>query len=295
MTGLTLNILGAGKVGRVLARLFCQSQDVQIGQVLNTSLASATEATEFIGQGTAVPDWSGLQPADAWMIASVDSSISLLADQLYQSGLVESGQLVFHLSGVLCADVFRKLQDQGVIAASAHLLKSFPDPDLAYRSFGQPFCALEGDDAACETLEPWLLGLGACPFRLAAEQKVLYHAANTMLCNYLLALLDTGLLCYEQAGIDPRQALEMVAPLMRETLENGLRAGPAEAMTGPLVRGDHDTVRAHLEQLPIGARDIYRSLGNHLLQMAESSDRLTADQVRSIREVFRNSSPLALD
>ena len=116
-----------------------------------------------------------------------------------------------------------------------------------------------------------------------------------MLCNYLLALLDAGLLCYDQAGIDPGLALEMVAPLMRETLENGLSAGPDKAMTGPLIRGDLDTVRVHLEQLPDAAADIYRALGRHVLRMAESSDRLTADQVRGIQKILRESDPIALD
>lgn len=295
MTCLTVNILGAGKVARVLARLLCERHLFQVGQVLNTSLASASDAVAFIGQGTAVPDWSRLQSAEVWMIGSNDANISQLAAQLADSGLVKDGQLVFHLSGVCCADVFKSLQDQGVLAASVHLLKSFPDPDAAYRSFGQPFCALEGDDAACEMLEPWLRDLGARPIRLAARQKVLYHAANTMLCNYLLALLDAGLLCYEQAGIDPGQALEMIGPLMRETLENGLAAGPVKALTGPLMRGDQDTVRAHLEELPDAVGDIYRALGEHVLQMAESSNRLTAGQADTIREIFRNSGPIALD
>ena len=289
MPNLTLNILGAGTVGRVLARLFSEEQQFRVCQVLNTKLTSATVASHFIGQGEPLSDWSGLRQADAWMIGSVDSAIPKLADQLADSGLVKRDQLVFHLSGVRCADVFQRLQDLGAVAASLHPLKSFPDPELGYRSFGQTSCALEGDEAACRLLEPLLECIGARPFRLAAKQKVLYHAANTMLCNYLLGLLDAGLACYEQVGISSERALEMVAPLMQETLANGLSLGPGNALTGPLVRGDGETVRAHLDQLPEFAKEIYRSLGIHVLQMAQKSGRLTAAQTVVLEKIFRGS------
>jgi predicted short-subunit dehydrogenase-like oxidoreductase (DUF2520 family) len=281
-----MNIIGAGKVGRVLGRLLGDADQFRIQQVLNRSMASARSAAEFMGQGEATDSWSELRAADAWMIGSNDRSIKTLAEQLAQAKLVAGGQLVFHLSGALCADELAALGRQGAVLASLHPLKSFPDPLIDYQSFAGTYCALEGDERVCQRLERALQGIAARPFKLDAQQKLAYHAANTILSNYLLALLDVGLGCYREAGIEHEQAMEMVAPLMQQTLANGMALGPERALTGPLARGDKEIVRQHLSQLPDFAQEIYRSLGLHALQMAHQSGRLGIAQFRDFRKIF---------
>jgi len=281
-----LNIIGAGTVGRVLGRLLTEAGQLRLQQVLNTSLASAESAVEFIGPGQALEQWSQLRTAAVWMLASNDQAIPVISERLAETGLIGAGQIVFHLCGALDAGVLSGLSKQGAAVASIHPLKSFPDPMLGYRSFDPTWCALEGDPDACERLQGWFEAIGARVFALASEQKLLYHAANTLLCNQMLALLDVGLECYTAAGIAPQQARALLAPLMQENLACGLSMGPAAAMTGPLLRGDLDTVRGHLQKLPESARAIYCVLGRRVVTMAENSGRLEPAHARSLEEIL---------
>ena len=77
----------------------------------------------------------------------------------------------------------------------------------------------------------------ATPFPLDPAGKTLYHGATVMACNNLVALLEAALQLYEQAGVPRPTALEIIAPIVRGTVDNVLRMGTTEAPTGPVARG----------------------------------------------------------
>ena len=104
-----------------------------------------------------------------------------------------------------------------------------------------------------------------------AQSKVLYHAASVIVCNYLAALVETGLRCYEKAGIPRDVASAMTQPIVRETLENVIHLGPGPALTGPIARGDASVVARQVQALDAwdsGAAQIYRSLGAAAVALA---------------------------
>ena len=87
----------------------------------------------------------------------------------------------------------------------------------------------------------------------------------------LTAAIDAATVLMAQAGVPRRAALEAVGPLCRASVDNALRLGPAEALTGPVVRGDAGTVAAHLAaigQAPASAAGLYRAAARHLLSLA---------------------------
>lgn len=276
----TLNVIGAGRVGRTLALLWRRAGTFRVGGVLGRAVAGAQAAVDFIGEGRAADDPAGLPPAEVWMLTPPDHAIEACCAGLAQRGLLRAGDVVFHCSGALGADMLRSAAAAGATVASVHPLKSFAEAQAAARTFGGTYCVAEGEAAALATLRPAFEAIGARVAEIDPRHKVLYHAAGVIVCNYLVALVEGGLRCYEMAGISRDTAVTMMAPLVRETVDNVFRLGTARALTGPIARGDEAVVAHHLDAL--GARDpqlreLYRQLGAIALDLARTRGEVDAE------------------
>jgi predicted short-subunit dehydrogenase-like oxidoreductase (DUF2520 family) len=258
----TLNLVGAGKVGRVLGRLFAASGAFQVQDVLTRSEASAVDAVRFMGAGRAVTDMAAMRAADAWMLAVSDDQIAAACAQLAQRHAL-AGTVVFHCSGAKCSGELRLAVQAGAAAASVHPVRSFADPEQVARQFAATFCGIEGDARALALLEPALAAIGAQTVPIDAAAKTVYHAASVFASNYLVTVLDAALRAYQAAGIPEPTARALAGPLAGETLSNVLRLGPGAALTGPIARGDMATVARQQDGLDAwdGATgELYRAL-----------------------------------
>jgi predicted short-subunit dehydrogenase-like oxidoreductase (DUF2520 family) len=267
----TLNVIGAGRVGRTLAHLLHHNQMFAIQAVLNGTAASARAAVAFIGAGDAAQALEAMAPADVWMVTTPDRRIADTCAMLAASGRLRPGDVVFHCSGALASSELETAAAAGALVASVHPLKTFAEPADAIRTFAGTPCVAEGDPAALQVLAPVFERIGARLMEIDRGGKTLYHAACVIVSNDLVALLETGLRCYEQAGIARDAASRMIEPIVRETVENVLRSGTARALTGPVARGDDLVVARHLEALDASdARiaAIYRVLGRVALELA---------------------------
>jgi predicted short-subunit dehydrogenase-like oxidoreductase (DUF2520 family) len=267
----TLNIIGAGRVGRTLAALWQQQGVFVIQGVLNRTLGSARAAVAFIGAGRAAAALAAMHCADAWMLATPDSALVDTAAQLAASGRLREGDVVFHCSGALPASEMRAAIMSGVAVASVHPLKSFADPGDAVRTFSGTYCATEGESAALLLLVPAFEQIGARVTEIDAQFKTVYHAASVIVCNYLTALMEAGLQCYEKAGLSRTTASAMMEPLVRETVDNIFRLGTVNALTGPIARGDHAVVARQLTALrefDPRVAEIYRALGKMAVELS---------------------------
>jgi predicted short-subunit dehydrogenase-like oxidoreductase (DUF2520 family) len=258
----TLNIVGAGKVGRVLGRLFAASGAYQVQDVLTRSEASALDAVAFIGAGRPVGAMQAMRAADAWMLAVTDDQIGPACASLAASHAL-AGVLVFHCSGARSSADLQAAQDAGAATASVHPVRSFADPEHVARHFEATFCGIEGQAPALAMLAPALAAIGAQPVTIEAAAKTVYHAASVFASNYLVTVLDAALRAYQAAGMPEHTARALAGPLATETLENVLRIGAGRALTGPIARGDMATVarqQAALDEWDGATATLYRAL-----------------------------------
>ena len=290
-----LNIIGCGKLGRTLARLWHDAGQFEIGDVCNSTLASARNACNFIGAGRPLDSIAVMQAADCWMIATPDDSIVATAISLTGSGLIQSGnQCVFHCSGSQSSAALGALQSHTRLLASIHPVHSFAEPQQSLHSFAGSFCAHEGNKEALQLLLPKFSAIGAKSIAIRGEDKLLYHAASVMGCNYLVALLDASLECYQRAGIDRDTAAQLLLPLARQTLENTLQHSPAAALTGPIARGDCATVARQLQDLDGHSAElaaVYRLLGQRALEIARCG-KPDGEQWREMAEILSPGAPI---
>ena len=286
---LSLNIIGCGRVGRTLARLWAQDGTFTIQDVLDRGLEQSQAAVAFIGQGRAADAVGQMRGAEAWMLTPPDDQIVACCTALAASGLLAAGNVVFHCSGALPSRDLAPAAARGAVVASVHPLKSFADPAIAVQTFRGTHCAAEGDATALAVLRPAFERIGGSVSEIDPGFKTIYHAASVIVCNYLTALLETGLRCYQKSGFERETALRMMQPLVRETLDNVFKLGTVNALTGPIARGDHAVVAHQVEAL--GAWDtriaaIYQQLGAVAVELARAQGKADADALAAIERLL---------
>lgn len=257
----TVNLIGAGHVGRVLGKLLAV-HGFRIQQVLTRSAASAQQAVDFMGAGSVATAYEQLQPADVHVLAVGDDQIVAASEALARAVPLQ-GSIVFHCSGALASDQLQAARDAGALVASVHPIRSFADPASVAAQFSGTFCGIEGDAGALAVLTPALQAIGAQPVPINAAAKTVYHAAAVFASNYLVTVLDAALRAYQAAGIPEPVARQLAQPLASESMANVFRLGAATALSGPIARGDMATVAR--QQQAVSAWDeetgaLYRAL-----------------------------------
>ncbi len=199
----------------------------------------------------------------------IRGAASLLADRLVARAFVRQRvkvRFALHSSGALSSRELDPLRTAGAAVASAHPLMTFvagTHPSLT----GVPF-AMEGDAAATRVARRMVRELGGESFALPASRKAAYHTWATLTSPLLLAFLVTLEEAARAAGFTRQDARRKSLPIIRQTLENYSRLGPAQSFSGPLIRGDAETVAKHLAVLKKhpGAREVYVALARAALR-----------------------------
>ena len=175
-------------------------------------------------------------------------------------------RFAFHSSGAVLSRELEPLRKVGIAVASVHPLMTFvagTHPSLT----AVPF-AIEGDTAATRVAREIVRKLGGESFSLPAARKAAYHAWATLTSPLLLAFLMTLEEAARAAGFTRKDARRKSLPIIRQTLANYSRLGPAPSFSGPLVRGDAETVARHLAVLKKhpGPCEVYVALARAALR-----------------------------
>lgn len=232
----------------------------------------------------------GLEPARATtgavFLAVPDHVVPEMAHALAGQGGAPAGCAAFHLSGVLTTEVLAPLHAQGYAIGSFHPLQAIAHPVTGAERLPGSYVAVTGAPAAVAVARRMAAALGSPVLTVPESRRPLYHAAAVMASNFLPPLLDAASRMLERAGIPYDEALPALLPLVRGALANLEEAGFEAAITGPIPRGDVETVRLHLRALDPEDRRLYRLLGLALTRLA--SGRLDEDARRELMEIFQN-------
>lgn len=283
----SLNIIGAGRLGQTLGRLFHTNQCFQINGICNSSELSAKNAVDFVGAGGACRSLAQLPPADVVMIATPDALIKRTANALTDISAVKHSKLVFHCSGVTTSSVLLPLKNHTTSVASIHPNMTFASAKVSVDHFSGTYCAFEGDDAGFDLLENAFKKIGGQVFQIKADQKATYHAATALSCNYLIALMDVVVQLYLKIGVTRETALAIMQPIVKKTVDNVFSLDTVAALTGPIARGDVNTVQLHLNALEDPyTKDLYKQLGLRLVQLATEKGNAEKKQLGEIERLL---------
>ncbi len=249
----------------------------------------ARAAAEFIGPGVEAVLYEDL-PAHASriLIAVADHAVEPVAESL-SARWPSHGGVALHTCGAKGVEALDALCRRGIHCGTLHPLQTIPDPATGVQALRGVAFAVSGDPLAVAWAQR-IAGLcGGSILEISAEFRPLYHAAAVMAGNYVVALLAAAETLLGAAGVESTWALEALGPLVRSSVDNALRAGPAAALTGPISRGDAATVAAHLQALARtteSIRDLYRAAGIQTLELARRRG-LDAAQAAAIEDILR--------
>ena len=283
MTRHSLGVIGAGRVGSVLAARF-RAAGHQIVGVSGRSPASQLRIQ------TLLPDVDVLAPAEVaaraemLLLAVPDDALIRIAEEL--APVVRPGQVVLHTSGRHGTEALAALARGGARTIAFHPAMTFTGTDVDLDRtcvFG-----LTADAAERALAEELVSELGGTSMWIDESDRSLYHAALAHGANHLVTIVAQSMDLLRQAGAtDPAAVLR---PLLTAALGNALDFGDA-ALTGPVVRGDVTTIRAHADAFidagtPAATRDAYNALARATAARAEADGRLTPTAARDIRQAL---------
>ncbi len=282
-------IIGPGRLGTALAVLLGR-KGWRFTGACGRDIAGAERACAAAGGGLAVTDPATIAAKSRLvMITTPDDAIGPVCRAIAVRGGFAEGSVVAHCSGVLNSSVLAPAERSGAHTGSMHPIQSFPTARHAVRMLPGSYCCIEGDHRSMQLLHAMADALQLRMLRIPTDKKPLYHAGAVMASNFLVALLDIAQDLESAAGLSPEEALAPFLPLVRATLENVENLGAARALTGPLARGDCNTVKMHMENMHRhcpAALPAYRSLALRALELGIQQGGVSEEDAASIRQML---------
>ncbi len=284
-----ISIIGAGVVGVSLGILAVRA-GYRVAAIASRSESSALKAAGLIGPEASVCSTSEAAVRGELVLLTVDDdSIADVACELADADAVRCGTVFAHCSGALSSEVLAPIAARGGRTASMHPLQTFPSILIAVDALPGCHCFCEGDPTALTMVMQFAGDIGCVPVELDADRKALYHAAACMACNYLATLQEAAIATAMLAGIGAEPARKALAPLIAATVSNISKLGPAESLTGPIARGDTQTVAGHIEALDVVDPDLaslYRQLGRRTVKLAQKAGRIDTETARRLLAIL---------
>ncbi|HTW31073.1 MAG TPA: Rossmann-like and DUF2520 domain-containing protein [Candidatus Sulfotelmatobacter sp.] len=254
-------IVGAGNLASALAiSLHAVGYTIEavVGRSRSASPARARNLAKVVGAHARTSLPRNLQASAIWFCVP-DSEIHKAAGAVADK-MDWSGRIALHPSGVLTSDELDELRRRGAAVASVHPMMTFVRGSRP-RLIGVPF-AVEGDAAAVQAAQRMVKDLGGRAYAIRKVDKAAYHAWGTFASPLFTALLATAEHVARAAGVPAKEARGRMIPILRQTLENYASFGAAAGFSGPIIRGDVDTVKRHLHVLRAMPRvcEVYRAL-----------------------------------
>lgn len=283
-----ITLIGTGKLGTSLG--FALSlKGYRIAALSDRDHSSAKESRQIIGEGKVFKKNAPAARLGDWVILSVpDDEIVKVAEELADSDIEWKGKYVFHCSGLHSTESLKSLKIKGAGTASIHPVRSFPQKKPSPDAFENTFFGLEGKAEALKAAKKIVLLLGGRFFLLRPEDKPLYHTACSLASNFLVTLLDTAMCLFQQAGLTKHVASQILFPLVQGTLQNVKKFNAGSALTGPIVRGDKDSVQKQLkalEKFP-EVQELYKKLAFQTLCFAGREKNLSGADFNALKALL---------
>lgn len=276
-------LIGAGTVGTAVAMLLQDSGHRPVG-VVSRMPASAERAASVLE--TTVVDQA--PDADAYLIGAPLDAVPGIVDYVLNAVDV-SGRYFVHFAGAAGIRPLQGAVNAGAHACALHPVQACPDLDSALRNLPGSVWGVTTSPDASVWSEAFVASVSGTALAVREDDRPLWHAAAVITSNGIAALLAGGEAILER--LDVRQPEEVLGPLARGTLDNAVLGGGGGAtLTGPVVRGELDSVREHFVRLK-GAderlADFYALVSSLIVQAAARAERVPPDLPQRLDETLR--------
>ncbi len=231
-------LVGPGRAGTALAMALDRAGHHVVAIAARRTSHAAEAAARFGADPIAIGD--PIPPVDLLLIAVRDAAIDEVAHMV--APVSGDATAVVHLSGATSVDALDPIAAMGTPTGSFHPLQTLPSPASGADELDGAWIAITATDPLRTTLHELATSFGGRPFDLDDEQKATYHAAAAAAANFPLAALMVSHDLFVAAEVP----FEVARPLVETMVANAFEQGPSQSLTGPVARGDVDTVVAQL-------------------------------------------------
>ena len=283
-----LGFIGAGRVGGALA-IALASAGYPVAAVASRSIASARALAERV---------AGAQPfeSSAEVVARADIVFITTPDDAIRSTVAGlhwcAGSAVVHTSGVESREILDSAYEAGADTGSLHPLQTFANREQSLSNLPGSVFAVEAEEPLRGVLLAMVGALHGTPIELRAEDKALYHASAVLASNYAVTLMKLASDLWLRLGWEREASVRALLPLLRGAVNNLETLGVPQALTGPVSRGDVETVRRHLDALTASAAHVlpaYRELALQTIPAALARGGLSDDGARDLRRLLESA------
>ena len=285
-----IGIIGAGKVGGALCKSLREAGVNVVGLTAGTEADTLAAAEKFQVKGFASNEELAAS-CDILFLTVPDRLVGKVAGELAKpfskQGETQTmqGKTFFHCSGSLGLEELQPLAAAGAEIGSLHPLQSFASADVSFQGI---YMAVDGTPEAQETGQAIATLLGAQIFVVPAAERKAYHAAACFASNYVVAAMAVAQELMSKWTPTPEAGLAALLALFDGTARNLHQSKLArEALTGPIARGDINTVKAHLAVLPPKIAEVYKALGKETICLARANGTIDARQAEALASALQ--------
>jgi predicted short-subunit dehydrogenase-like oxidoreductase (DUF2520 family) len=283
-----VSIIGAGRLGTSLGHALLK-KGYKIKALSCRTISSAEESRKIIGEGIASID--NVQTARVGEIVFLclpDEEIAKVTRVIAGSDINWSKKYVFHCSGLIPSKVLKPLRAKGALTASIHPIQSFAQKKSPPTQFENIYFGLEGCAEALVLSAKIVRKLGGHSLILKPEDKALYHAACSTASNLFVVLLEMAVSLLKQINLQEEKALQILLPLVKGTLHNVKKFNIRTSLTGPVIRGDKESIQKHIEALRNFPPyyETYIRLAAQALEMAKREGKVSPQKIKALKNVL---------
>jgi predicted short-subunit dehydrogenase-like oxidoreductase (DUF2520 family) len=281
-----LGFIGAGPVGTTFGVRLAE-QGYRVAAVADISPASAERFAQRVpGCRVCATNQAVADAAEMVFITTADDFIpKVCADLRWRRD-----QAVVHCSGASTVQSLDSARRQGALTGSIHPCQSFAGIEQAIANLPGSTFGIEAEEPLKSTLTGMARALKGDVVYLTSEDKVLYHAAAAIACNYFTTIVKLATGLWQNFGKTPADGVKAYLPLLRGTLTNMETTGFPKCLTGPIARGDVATIERHLVALEKYAPEmlaLYKDLGRFTIPIGREKGTLAADKAEAIEALLK--------
>ncbi len=264
-----IGIIGAGRVGCSIGK-YLRIKGQELAGYYDVDSGAAKEAAEFTQTDVFGAIQELLDSSDIIFITTPDTYIISVWEQIKTLSL--KNQIICHCSGALSSDSFSKDEHMTVSCCSIHPMLPFSNRFSSYEQLNNAFFTVEGDKKASDVLCELFRSFGNEVCIIDKSKKAKYHAAASILSNQVIAVLDMGYSLLTECGFTREEALRATSQLVTKNIENVIANDCSAALTGPIERGDAQTIKKHLDCLSRDDAKLYKMLAERLVRIAKNKN-----------------------
>lgn len=269
MIPIKIGFIGAGKVGFSLGKFFVIN-NLELSGYYSRTYCSAEEAAKFT-------DSKAFYSIDDLIKCSEIIFITVPDDEIYKTYLKIKkfdiqNKILCHTSGSISSQIFSDIHEMNAFSYSIHPVFPISNKYESYRHIKNSTFTVEGSDKYINFICEMLKNTGINVIPIASKDKSLYHLASVTVSNLFLALLRRSCDYLASYGFTEKDAIAMLYPLITNNAASALKNGVTASLTGPVERGDIQTLKRHLESMPLEHKLAYTDLSKELVAIAEEKN-----------------------